>query len=82
MELFDFSQDPDSQNFDSFRETQTDPFERKSWKRLCCGKGTEYILATSITFALGVTLAIIVHIYVEPREVRMISCNNRLDEFF
>lgn len=73
MELFDFSRDSETQNFDSFKETQTDPFERKSWKRLLCGEGLGYILATFITFALGVTLAIIVHIYVGPREVSIIS---------
>lgn len=81
MELFDFSQDPETQNVDSFRETRTDPFEGKSWIPPYSSEGIKYILATFITFALGVTLAIILHFFVGHREVSIIRCYNSVDGF-
>ncbi|XP_042563645.1 glutathione hydrolase 7-like [Clupea harengus] len=64
IELCDFSCDPDIYSLDSFKETKSDPFERKSLKSLYCDEGLVRILAVCITFAVGVTLALVVHIYV------------------
>ncbi|XP_041946496.1 glutathione hydrolase 7-like isoform X2 [Alosa sapidissima] len=66
-ELRDTSGDPGSQSLDSFRETRSDPFERKSRKCRFCDEAK--FLATFITFSLGVTLVLVVHIYIAPPEV-------------
>ncbi|XP_062400990.1 glutathione hydrolase 7-like isoform X2 [Sardina pilchardus] len=66
-ELRDMCADPDGESLDSFRPTQSDPFERTSSKYHCCDE-IDCLLAACIAFALGVTLAMAVHIYIAPPE--------------
>ncbi|KAL2091320.1 hypothetical protein ACEWY4_013583 [Coilia grayii] len=54
-ELDDLSRDPDDiQSLDTFKETRSDPFKRKFWKRLLCEEDLPRILIACVIFAVGV----------------------------